>query len=92
MLHFEYKGYTAQADFNDPNACYEGQVTNSQDLIRFRGYSPTDSQRAFQYGVDLYFEVCHKRGVPPKPSRPAHSCFLQGRCDYLLSVLEAVAV
>ena len=62
---FEYRGYLAQADLNHQKACYEGEVTNVEDFIRFQGLSPAEVKKAFQECVDLYLLVCQKRGITP---------------------------
>ncbi len=65
MLEFEYKGYRATADFLEEARRYEGKVTNLPDLIRFCGMSLEKTQKAFQDCVDVYIEICKKRGVRP---------------------------
>ncbi len=65
MLEFEYKGYRAKAEFLEEARRYEGKVINLPDLIRFCGLSLEKTQHAFQDCVDLYLEVCRKRGVKP---------------------------
>ena len=72
MLNFEYRGYLAQANLNDHRACYEGQVTNTDDLIRFQGLSPDEVKKAFQDCVDLYLMVCKRRGIAPDAPKNEH--------------------
>ena len=72
MLCFEYHGYLAQADLNEHTACYEGAVTNIEDLIRFQGLSPSETKKAFQDCVDLYLMVCQKRGITPDTPKNEH--------------------
>lgn len=58
-----YKGYQSYCYFDENQGVYVGRVSNCDSSILFKGYSPTQINNEFINAVDLYLELCHKKGI-----------------------------
>ena len=61
----EYKGYIGQVQFDDEASIFHGQVSNTRDVITFRGKSVAELRKAFRESVDIYLAFCAERGEEP---------------------------
>ncbi|CAM4390075.1 MAG: hypothetical protein LEGION0398_MBIBDBAK_00154 [Legionellaceae bacterium] len=61
----EYKGFIAQYDFNEEDACYVAKVINSTDTIITQGRSPEAIKCSFEQCIDVYLATCKNNGVIP---------------------------
>jgi len=64
----EYKGYVGRVKFDDKAEIFHGEVINARDVITFQGKSVKGLNKEFKTSVDVYLEMCKKRGrEPDKP-------------------------
>lgn len=61
----EYKGYSANVEFDDEANIFHGEVINLRDVITFEGSTVHELRKAFQDSVDDYLEFCAERGEDP---------------------------
>jgi predicted HicB family RNase H-like nuclease len=57
----EYKGYIANAEFDDGARIFHGDVVNLRDVITFEADTVDDLLQAFHDSVDDYLDFCAER-------------------------------
>lgn len=62
----EYKGYTAEVEYDPDAHLLHGQVMNLRDVITFQARSVDELREEFHASVDDYLEFCAKRGEEPE--------------------------
>ncbi len=64
----KYKGYTGTIEVDEETKVLFGRVIGLRDMITFDGESFPELERAFHDSVDVYLDLCAKRGeAPEKP-------------------------
>lgn len=64
----EYKGYTAQVEFDDAAGLFHGRVLNLRDVITFQGTTVDELRQELAASIEDYLEWCAERGeAPEKP-------------------------
>lgn len=61
----EYKNYLGHVEFDDEEEVFHGEVINTRDVITFQGKSVKELKKEFIISVDVYIEMCKKRGKEP---------------------------
>jgi predicted HicB family RNase H-like nuclease len=64
MKLMTYKGYTAQIQYSDEDACFIGHIAGIADVIGFHADNVQDLRDAFGVAVDDYLGACEKLAVP----------------------------
>ncbi|MDR2561906.1 MAG: hypothetical protein LBC63_09085 [Holophagales bacterium] len=67
-MTMEYKGYTAQAEWDDEERMLVGDVVGIDDILFFRGATASEARDALEEIVDAYLESCIEHG--DEPCRP----------------------
>ena len=63
MKPMTYKGYAAQIEHNDEDACFVGHIAGIADVIGFHADNVQDLRDAFGVAVDDYLATCEKREI-----------------------------
>jgi predicted HicB family RNase H-like nuclease len=84
----QYKGYDAQVEYDADARTFHGSVPNIRGAITFDGDSVDELEQAFHDSVDLYLEVCERKGI--EPARPYSGNFVV-RVDPVLHAQAAQA-
>lgn len=58
-----YKGFIACYGFDKAIGSYVAKVVNSDDTILCDGRSPKDVRKSMIDSIDLYLELCAKKGL-----------------------------
>ncbi|MEW5767764.1 MAG: type II toxin-antitoxin system HicB family antitoxin [bacterium] len=64
----QYKGYTAEIEYDEEDGIFHGRVANIIDVIVFEGKSGEELKESFQAAVDEYLEDCQEIGKKPSSS------------------------
>jgi predicted HicB family RNase H-like nuclease len=64
----KYKGYSGIIQFDDEAMIFHGEVLGLRDVITFRGSTPAEIKKEFEFSVDGYIDWCHELGQ--KPEKP----------------------
>jgi predicted HicB family RNase H-like nuclease len=64
MKPMTYKGYTAQIEYSDEDACFVGHIAGIADVIGFHADNVLDLRDAFGMAVDDYLATCEKLAIP----------------------------
>jgi predicted HicB family RNase H-like nuclease len=59
-----YKGYAAQIEYSDEDACFIGHIAGIADVIGFHADNVQDLRDAFAVAVDDYLATCEKLAIP----------------------------
>ena len=59
-----YKGYAAQIEYSDEDACFIGHIAGIADVIGFHADNVQDLRDAFGAAVDDYLATCEKLNRP----------------------------
>ncbi|MDD4761932.1 MAG: type II toxin-antitoxin system HicB family antitoxin [Candidatus Pacebacteria bacterium] len=54
----EYKGYSANIEYNSEAEIFLGKVLGTRDVVTFQGHSIEELKQAFKDSVDNYLELC----------------------------------
>jgi predicted HicB family RNase H-like nuclease len=60
MKPMTYKGYAAQIEYSDEDACFIGHIAGIADVIGFHADNVQDLRDAFGVAVDDYLATCEK--------------------------------
>ncbi len=55
----EYKGYIAEAEFDNEDGIFHGEITNLRDVVTFQGQSVDEANQSFQESVEDYLAFCN---------------------------------
>lgn len=69
MKNMEYKGYTANVEYDAEDRIFIGRVGGLRDIIVFHGDTVDTLESAFRESVDDYLSACKKIGQ--QPEKPA---------------------
>jgi predicted HicB family RNase H-like nuclease len=76
MKPITYKGYAAQIEYSDEDACFVGHIAGITDVVGFHANNVQDLRDAFSAAVDDYLTTCEKLAIPAQTlelnSRLAH--------------------
>ena len=76
MKTMTYKGYAAQIEYYDEDACFVDHIAGIADVIGFHADNVQDLRDAFGVAVDDYLVTCEKLAIPAQTlelnSRLAH--------------------
>lgn len=61
----EYKGYTANVNFNAEEELLYGKIVGINDLVSFEAETAKELKEAFFEAVDDYLETCKELGKDP---------------------------
>jgi len=61
----KHKGYEGTVRFDEDADIFYGEVSNTRDVITFRGKSVEELRRAFRDSVEDYLAFCAERGEEP---------------------------
>jgi predicted HicB family RNase H-like nuclease len=64
MKPITYKGYAAQIEYSDEDACFVGHIAGIADVIGFHADNVQDLRDAFGVAVDDYLATCGKLAIP----------------------------
>jgi predicted HicB family RNase H-like nuclease len=64
MKPMTYRGYTAQIEYSDEDACFIGHIAGIPDVIGFHADNVQDLRDAFGAAVDDYLTTCEKLAIP----------------------------
>ena len=64
MKPMTYKGYAAQIEYSDEDACFIGHSAGIADVIGFHADNVQDLRDAFGAAVDEYLATCEKLTIP----------------------------
>jgi predicted HicB family RNase H-like nuclease len=64
MKPMTYKGYAAQIEYSDEDACFIGHIAGIADVIGFHADNVQDLRDAFGAAVDEYLATCEKLVIP----------------------------
>jgi predicted HicB family RNase H-like nuclease len=64
MKTMTYKGYAAQIEYSDEDACFIGHIAGIADVIGFHADNVQDLRDAFGAAVDDYLATCEKLNRP----------------------------
>jgi predicted HicB family RNase H-like nuclease len=64
MKPMTYKGYAAQIEYSDEDACFVGHIASIADVIGFHADNVQDLRDAFGSAVNDYLAICEKRVIP----------------------------
>ena len=59
-----HKGYTANIEYSNDDACYIGHVACGADVIGFHADNESDLRSAFAVAVDDYLATCENLNRP----------------------------
>ena len=102
MSTMTYKGYAAQFEFSEDDACLVGHISGISDIVGFHGDSVEELQVAFEEAVDDYLETCEalnrepakplQMGIPSEPQvvQPLAQGAVPGNYSQILSDLAKV--
>lgn len=68
MSTITYKGYAAQFEFSEDDACLVGHISDISDIVGFHGDSVEELKVAFEEAVDDYLETCE--ALNREPAKP----------------------
>jgi predicted HicB family RNase H-like nuclease len=64
----EFRGYTAEVDFDDEAEIFHGEVTGIENVVTFQGKTAKKLKKTFKDSGDNYLSFCKERGeAPDKP-------------------------
>ncbi len=63
MKPMTYKGYAAQIEYSDEDACFVGHIAGITDVIGFHADNVQDLRDAFGAAVDDYLATCEKLAI-----------------------------
>lgn len=63
MKPMTYKGYAAQIEYSDEDACFVGHIAGITDVIGFHAGNVQDLRDAFGAAVDDYLATCEKLAI-----------------------------
>jgi predicted HicB family RNase H-like nuclease len=63
MEPMTYKGYAAQIEYSDEDACFIGHIAGITDVIGFHADNVQDLRDAFGAAVDDYLVTCEKLAI-----------------------------
>lgn len=64
----EYKGYTAEIEFDNGDQYYHGRVPEIEDVITFEGKNHEELEQAFVDSIEDYLDFCRvEKKAPSKP-------------------------
>ena len=76
MKPMTYKGYAAQIEYSDEDACFIGHIAGIADVVGFHADNVQDLRNAFSAAVDDYLATCEKLAISAQTlelnSRLAH--------------------
>ena len=61
-----YKGYTANVEFDEEAEIFFGTVINTRDTITFQSANAHELKQEFELSVDDYLEFCKAQGKEPE--------------------------
>jgi predicted HicB family RNase H-like nuclease len=64
MKPMTYKGYSAQIEYSDEDACFVGHIAGIAVVIGFHADNVQDLRDAFGAAVDDYLATCEKLAIP----------------------------
>jgi predicted HicB family RNase H-like nuclease len=64
MKPMTYRGYAAQIEYSDEDACFIGHIAGIADVIGFHADNVQDLRDAFGAAVDDYLATCEKLAIP----------------------------
>jgi predicted HicB family RNase H-like nuclease len=64
MNTMTFKGYAAQINYSDTDACFIGHIAGIADVVGFHADNVTELRQAFEAAVDDYLATCEKLGRP----------------------------
>jgi predicted HicB family RNase H-like nuclease len=64
MNTMTFKGYAAQINYSDEDACFIGHIAGITDVIGFHADNVADLRHAFEVAVTDYLATCEKLGRP----------------------------
>ncbi len=62
----KYKGYIGHVTYDDELKILHGDVIGLKDVITFEGTSVEEVENAFRDSIDVYLDLCKKRGEKPE--------------------------
>lgn len=62
----QYKDYLGSAEFSVEDEVFHGKLEFIRAHIDYEAESAKDLKKAFEDAVDLYLEVCEKKGIEPE--------------------------
>ena len=63
MKPMTYKGYAAQIEYSDEDACFVGHIAGIADVIGFHADNVQDLRNAFGAAVDDFLATCEKLAI-----------------------------
>jgi predicted HicB family RNase H-like nuclease len=66
MKPMTYKGYAAQIEYSDEDACFVGRIAGIQHIVTFHAENVDELRKTFQEAVNYYLDTCQKRGEEPQ--------------------------
>jgi predicted HicB family RNase H-like nuclease len=63
MKPMTHKGYAAQIEYSDEDACFIGHIAGIADVIGFHAENVQDLRDAFGSAVDDYLKTCEKLAI-----------------------------
>lgn len=63
MKPMTYKGYAAQIEYSDEDACFIGHIAGIADVIGFHADNVRDLRDVFGAAVDNYLATCERRAI-----------------------------
>lgn len=64
MNTMTFKGYAAQINYSDEDACFIGHIAGIMDVIGFHADNVADLRHSFEAAVLDYLATCEKLGRP----------------------------
>ena len=64
MNTMTFKGYAAQINYSDADACFIGHIAGIADVVGFHADNVTELRQAFEAAVGDYLATCEKLGRP----------------------------
>ena len=65
MTTVTFGDYVANIDFDEEMNSFHGRVVNIRSVINFYGASVEELQKEFEKSMQVYLDLCQKRGIPP---------------------------
>lgn len=62
----KYKGYIGRVTYDEDLKILHGDVIGLKDVITFEGTSVEEVEQAFRDSIDVYLDLCKKRGERPE--------------------------
>ena len=77
-----YKGYTAEVEFDDSVGRLHGRVVNSgaYPIATFEATDVEGIRREFHRSIDEYLKSCEEDGIEPQAQRAARTRLTSARC------------